>query len=220
MTGRVDDRGVRYLLDELPDADRDAFEDEYFSDDVVYGDLLAAEDDLIDRYCQGALAAALRQRFEQRYLSTAEGRERVEFARALLRHGAAKRPASPSPASRTTLRWLAVAAAVGLAFTTLVTLAMQQAGAARRAREDRAALQEQVARQEQRASEQDRRVAELARELARAQSQARAAEELLGSIAAGTLRATSIVLKGGLRRDGTPPPRVALPPDPARSEER
>src|SRR5262245_24314980 len=54
MTGHDDDRAVRYLLDELPEAEKEALEDEYFGDEEAYAALVAAEDDLIDRYCQGA----------------------------------------------------------------------------------------------------------------------------------------------------------------------
>lgn len=216
MTGRDDDRAVRYLLDELPESDREDFEDEYFGDEGVYGALLAAEDDLIDRYCEGALGADQRTRFERRYLTTEEGRERVEFARALKRLGAA--PAGqPSAAAaitapRAALRWLPWAAVL-IAATAAVLFLTLQVGEARRAGEERATLQERLAQQQQRARDQERRLADLGQDLARAQEQARAIGELLGADAAKGLRAAELALRSGLRRDASALPRLTLSSD-------
>src|SRR5262245_54260781 len=127
MTARnADDRAARYLLDELPEEDREAFEDEYFGDEQVYDELLAAEDDLIDRYCEGGLSAEQQQRFEERYLASAEGRERVEFARALRRLNAPS-PASASVRTRATPRWIPWAAVLVAALAAAL-LAVQMSG--------------------------------------------------------------------------------------------
>jgi hypothetical protein len=215
MTGPLDDRAVRYLLDELAEPDRDAFEDEYFGDEDGYGALLAAEDDLIDRYCDGTLDEGRRARFEQRYLTTAEGRERVEFARTLKRRAAAPRdgraasdPMRPPRAARSWLPWAAVLV-VGLGALALATL---QTADARRARRERAAALERMAQQQQRTREQDRRLSEMRERLARLQEQARAMEELLGGVAPG-LRTMSIALASGLRRDAAALQRLVLAPD-------
>jgi hypothetical protein len=215
MTGVDDDRAVRYLLDELPEADREAFEDEYFGEEGVYGALLAAEDDLIDRYCEEGLTPDQRARFEQRYLTTAEGRERVEFARALKRLGErpSGRPAPlPAAPTRTVVRWLPWAAVLVTALGALAFVRIQGADA-RRAGEERAGLQERLAYQQQRSREQDRRLGELGQQLRRAQEQARAVEELLGAAAGKGLRAATLALKGGLRRDASALPRLTLTPD-------
>ena len=210
MIGPDDDRAVRYLLDELPEADREAFEDQYFDDEQAYGGLLAAEDDLIDRYCEGALTPGQRERFEKKYLATAEGRERVEFARALKRLGAAP-AATAAAAGRTASRWLPWAAVL-LAALASGAFVVSQGADARRARDERAALLERLARQQQSSREQERRLAELQRQLGRVQENAREIGELLGADAATGLRAATLVLKGGLRRGAAVLPRVALTP--------
>jgi hypothetical protein len=74
---------VRYLLGELPTADRDRFEDEYFADNNLHEQLLAIECELIDAYVHGDLSPSELRHFEDRYLATPEGRERVACARAL-----------------------------------------------------------------------------------------------------------------------------------------
>jgi hypothetical protein len=205
VTGPGDDRAVRYLLGDLSVPDRDAFEDEYFVDEDIYGELLAAEDDLIDRYCAGGLPPEQRERFEQRYLATPEGRERVAFARALKSYAGAHRGSAPAAHARPG-RWLAWAAVLVAAFS-VAALLRQHASAAR----TEAALQEQLTRQRREARDQERRTADLSQQVARLQEQARAAEELLGGAAAGALRAVTLALAGTLQRDGGTPARLALP---------
>jgi hypothetical protein len=63
--------------------DRDRFEDKYFADDNLHEQLLAVECELIDAYVHGELSASERRHFEDRYLATPEGREKVAGARAL-----------------------------------------------------------------------------------------------------------------------------------------
>ena len=78
------DRDLRnYLLGELDDAGRDAFEVELLADDDAYAALLAAEDDLIDAYARGELAGAERAAFETRFLPRPDSAERIAFARHL-----------------------------------------------------------------------------------------------------------------------------------------
>jgi hypothetical protein len=214
MNGRPDDdRIARYLLDELPPEEREEFEDRYLTDEGPYADLLAVEDDLIDLYCEGGLPSDRRQRFEARYLATAEGRERVEFARALKRFAA--RPAAPATAPRTKGRppsWLAWAAVVVAALGALLVLVLRQDGEAGRARAELESLQRQIARQEEQAREQDRRLAKLGEEAASAREQAQVLAELLGVGAGRPLRAASLLLTGGLRRDAATLPRLTPAP--------
>ena len=83
---KVPDRTLRrYLLDSLPEDERQQVEEAYFADDTAYEDVSAAEDHLIDAYLEGSLDPDERARFEQAFLMSAARRERVAFARALHR---------------------------------------------------------------------------------------------------------------------------------------
>src|SRR5215470_2534384 len=73
----------RYLLGELPEEQQVEIEDRAFSDKDYLASITAVENDLIDEYVRGELSAADRQRFETRFLASAERRKRVEFAKAL-----------------------------------------------------------------------------------------------------------------------------------------
>lgn len=76
-------RLTRYLLDELPDEDRERLEGAYFTDDAAFEQLLIAEQELIDAYVHGELSAAKRERFEKVFLASPRRQERVQFARVL-----------------------------------------------------------------------------------------------------------------------------------------
>ena len=72
-----------YLLGELPEEQQIEIEDRAFSDREYLASITAVENDLIDEYVRGELSADARQRFESRFLASAERRKRVEFAKAL-----------------------------------------------------------------------------------------------------------------------------------------
>jgi anti-sigma-K factor RskA len=74
---------ARYLLGELPEEQQVEIEDRAFSDKEYLASITAVENDLIDEYVRGELSATARQRFEARFLASAERRKRVEFAKAL-----------------------------------------------------------------------------------------------------------------------------------------
>jgi hypothetical protein len=74
---------ARYLLGELTEEQQVEIEDRAFSDKEYLATITEVENDLIDEYVRGELSAAERQRFESRFLASAERRKRVEFARAL-----------------------------------------------------------------------------------------------------------------------------------------
>ena len=76
---------VRYLLGDLPEEEQVRLEDRAFSDREYLRDIEEAENDLIDEYVRGALTETERQKFEQRFLVSAERQSKVEFARALAR---------------------------------------------------------------------------------------------------------------------------------------
>ena len=73
----------QYLLGELPEDQQVQIEDRAFSDKEYLATITAVENDLIDEYVRGELSATDRQRFETRFLASAERRKRVEFAKAL-----------------------------------------------------------------------------------------------------------------------------------------
>jgi len=73
----------QYLLGELPEEQQVEIEDRAFSDKAYLATITTVENDLIDEYVRGELSAADRQRFESRFLASAERRKRVEFAKAL-----------------------------------------------------------------------------------------------------------------------------------------
>ena len=74
---------AQYLLGELPEEQQVEIEDRAFSDKDYLARITAVENDLIDEYVRGELSTADRQRFETRFLASAERRKRVEFAKAL-----------------------------------------------------------------------------------------------------------------------------------------
>jgi len=104
----VKDSLRRYLLGQMDEDERAEFEEKYFADDELFEELVEVENDLVDAYIDGVLTPAERKRFEERFMSTAEGRERVEFARTLRRRTTAR------PARRGHQWWLAAAASFAL----------------------------------------------------------------------------------------------------------
>jgi hypothetical protein len=102
------DELVEYLVGDLSDDRRQEIESRYFADDELYDALVAVEHELAYDYAAGTLTPDERRRFEQRFLHTAEQRDRVRTARAVLeaiRRGPDRR-AVVSP------WWLTAAAAV------------------------------------------------------------------------------------------------------------
>src|SRR5262249_52365161 len=83
-TTEQDERMARYLLGDLPEAEAEAVEQEYFADPEKLESVWAAENDLVDRYVRGRLARAERELFERNYLRSQKHRERVVVARSLL----------------------------------------------------------------------------------------------------------------------------------------
>ena len=126
---------VRYLLGDLPEEKQSEIEDRAFQDEQYLHEILAAEGDLIDEYVRGELSDSSRRQFESRFLSSAERRRKVVFARAMAsvtpEFAAAKRdirPASaPSPAGwpgnfAAFLRGLNPAASFSLAAAALIVV--------------------------------------------------------------------------------------------------
>lgn len=75
----------RFLLGDLPEAERAALEDRFLDDAEVFEQMEDAENDLVDDYVGDRLGASERRLFESFYLAVAENRAKVETARFLRR---------------------------------------------------------------------------------------------------------------------------------------
>src|SRR5262249_31577341 len=82
---QIDAKRTEYLLGLGSEAERAKLESEYFSDEDTFHEMLTAEDDLIDAYARGELSTEEHRLFEKHFLTSAEARERVRFARDLNR---------------------------------------------------------------------------------------------------------------------------------------
>ncbi|HEU4509289.1 MAG TPA: CHAT domain-containing protein [Pyrinomonadaceae bacterium] len=75
-----------YLLGEGDEAEREAIERMILTDEELFEELLAVEDEVIDEYLNQKLSPEVRARFENYFLSTPERVEQVQFARAFDRY--------------------------------------------------------------------------------------------------------------------------------------
>lgn len=73
----------RFLLGDLPAAQREALEERLLADAELFLELEMAEDELIDTYVRSELSQADRQRFDAVLRSSPRVRERLRFARRL-----------------------------------------------------------------------------------------------------------------------------------------
>src|SRR5262245_28272723 len=85
MTNNLENEELiaRYLLGELPEVQQTEIEDRAFSNREYRRQITAVENDLIDGYVRQELTATQRRRFEEQFLTSANRRQRVEFAKAL-----------------------------------------------------------------------------------------------------------------------------------------
>lgn len=74
----------RFLLGEMPEAERVAFEERFVAADDFFGQVLVAEDELIESYVRGTLAASEKTKFERGFLTAERRRARVAFTRAMI----------------------------------------------------------------------------------------------------------------------------------------
>jgi hypothetical protein len=195
------DLAVRYLLGDLPEAEREALEERYFLEADAFEELKAVEDDLIDAYCRGTLAAPQRPLFEARYLQSESGRHRVEFARALTRASVAsrqRRRGVPAAAPRRWLAWAAAIATVALGAAGLWQLGHLRAEV-REVRQEKEALQRSADASAAELGEMRQRLGELTDRLTRLRVHA-------GVVA-------TLVLSAGLERGSGDVPRLVLKPD-------
>lgn len=76
---------MRYLLGELSEEEQSLLEEKYLADPELFQEIRATRDDLIDAYLRGELSDHQREMFEKHFFASAHRRERVEFARALVK---------------------------------------------------------------------------------------------------------------------------------------
>ena len=113
-----DERLIRYLVGSLPEDEAERFDELSISDDEFASRLRGVEDDLVDAYVRGELAADIRDRFESLYLTSRSRHEKVRFAEALAEHrsrasvvGAGDAGPRPQADRRYVRQWAMAAAA-------------------------------------------------------------------------------------------------------------
>jgi hypothetical protein len=105
------DELIRYLLHQLPEAERDALTERWMTDPALYEALRDIEAELFDRYARGAVTADERQSIERHLLNSASQRDKLAFAEALN---------TIHPARARRLTWLPAAVAAAVILTTAV----------------------------------------------------------------------------------------------------
>lgn len=78
---------TQYLLGSLSDEEQELFEERYFSDDLLFADLLTVEAELIGRYERGELDEPERARFEYYFLRSDERRRRLRIGVPMIERG-------------------------------------------------------------------------------------------------------------------------------------
>lgn len=74
----------RFLLGEMSETERSAFEARFVADESLFAQIGVAEDELTESYVRGTLSPAEKTTFEREFLSTGPRRRRVAFTRAML----------------------------------------------------------------------------------------------------------------------------------------
>jgi anti-sigma factor RsiW len=75
-----------YLLGQIPAADEPELEARLLTDREFYEEVSIVEDELIDRYLRGDLSASEKEGFESHFVSSAERKRKVRFARAFRKY--------------------------------------------------------------------------------------------------------------------------------------
>lgn len=74
----------RFLLSEMTEDERNAFEERFVADESLFEQISATEDELIESYVRGTLSSSEKTIFEREFLSTESRRRRVAFMRTML----------------------------------------------------------------------------------------------------------------------------------------
>ena len=206
----------KYLLGDLSEQEQVVVEDRAFADPAYLGALEGVEADLIDAYVRGELPQAGRRKFERRFLTSPQRRNKVEFARALAAVAAESKPVSfrlperPSvwqalrnlfqashPALRFAAGFAALMVAAGASWLAMQSVSMRSRLAELEAQSREMQVRDQALRQQ--LSEEQARAASLA-----AQSQKPSGEAQQPSLLA------SLVFLPGLSRAGTSVQQLVL----------
>lgn len=91
-----------YLLGQLDGDAREVFEKRLLTDDDLFDELLAIEDELIDEYLVGAMGEDERASFEKKFLMTPERHQKMRFARALRKYSTTHPLEEPSQIGKPT----------------------------------------------------------------------------------------------------------------------
>jgi hypothetical protein len=94
----LDPESARYLLGEMTETERDAFEERFLDDDDAQILVGATEGELFTAYAENALDGPRQRRFEATFLRDEKGERRLAATRARLRVAQAHPVAPPSPA--------------------------------------------------------------------------------------------------------------------------
>ena len=101
MASNFDDRSSirRYLLNQLTDDAQQQIEQRLLTDDELFDQIQATEDELIDEYLTGALSKDEAEMFEKHFLVTAERQQKLRFAKAFRRYVATHASGQPQKTS-------------------------------------------------------------------------------------------------------------------------
>jgi anti-sigma factor RsiW len=75
----------RYLLGELSEAEREQFEEAYFTDDALFERFEAVKEEMLDAYARGELAEEKQKRFAEHFLTGVPRRRQLEEIREFIR---------------------------------------------------------------------------------------------------------------------------------------
>ena len=205
---------TRYLLGDVTEEEQLRLEQQFFTDDESYQQLLALEDELKYEYAQGGLTPQQRKTFEKRFLVTPQDRQKVEVAAAVLSKSyevakARKRSAFKEKLTAFfTFRSPAMQFACGAA-ALLLLLLFQTVRLQTRTGELEAARKQTEAQTEAQRQQQE----QLRQELAKEQTRRTELEKQLGNHQTPPTSFLSFVLVPGLVRDADGPKRLVVPPD-------
>lgn len=224
----------RYLLGEMPEAERTALEQEYFNDGRLFDQMVQVENELVDKYARGLLSPPVRDSFEQYYLTHPKRRERAKFAVALAAKLAQTSEVATAPPPRAESLWSRLQSSMRgpkLAWAFSVALLLMAAGAvwllveSRRLRQEFAKTESQRTTQAQRERELQQQVAserQRAEQLSAELERLRAEQQAISPVPTPPVKAlpafVSLMLTvGGTRSADTAPPAVLVIP--ARTEQ-
>jgi hypothetical protein len=95
----------RYLLGELDETEQEAIEKKLMTGDEPFQELLIAEEELVDDFCEGTLSASEEEHYRDHFLTTPERRFQHRFGATLREHlSALETPEAIAPRADPTLR--------------------------------------------------------------------------------------------------------------------